>query len=82
MTDRLALPPPAAWIARALAPRDDAAALVVDLEDEFTRVSAARGRPAAHRWLLWELAHSLRPLARGATPARGMEETDAWMGHG
>ena len=61
---RRRLPAPAGWLMRRIAPDGHADGLVDDLEDDFARVAAAHGRPAAYRRLLWEIIHAIRPIAR------------------
>jgi putative ABC transport system permease protein len=52
------------WVLRRLAPPGEADALVSDLEHEATQIAAASGARAARRWIRWQAAHSVWPLAK------------------
>ncbi len=56
------------WLARrvihALAPADERADILADLDDEAAAIAADRGRRAAARFVRWQIAHSALPWIR------------------
>ncbi|HKW02934.1 MAG TPA: ABC transporter permease [Vicinamibacterales bacterium] len=52
------------WLLRLLAPPGEADALLSDLEHEANQIAAASGARAARRWMRWQAAHSVWPLAK------------------
>ena len=60
----------ARWLLRCLAPPGESDALAGDLEHEARAIADASGVRAARRWMRWQVAHSIWPLARQRWAAR------------